>query len=298
MWRQRLVNSLDSHAVSKSALDQFRSWRMKRHLAVGPRETTFGFQFYGPMFMADGSYEPHETRVVSKLLETSASFLNVGANLGYYCCLAMHKGVRSVALEPDPGNAQYLLRNLAENGWTEDCQVFLGAAGEESGVAELYGSGMGASLDADWAGRHQPASLLVPRYRLDDLLNPTRFSHPLLILIDVEGAELSVLRGMDSYLDFAPAPIWIVEISLGEHPVVDENKERRCRATFDTFFSRGYECFVISDHLHPLSRNSLAIELTRARPFGPARNFLFSKDMRPLENLVSRSTRWPAEDAP
>src|SRR5262245_56723365 len=52
-----------------------------------------------------GRYEPQETALVQAILKPGMSFVDVGANWGYFTLLAAHKvGVkgRVVSLEPDP----------------------------------------------------------------------------------------------------------------------------------------------------------------------------------------------------
>ena len=54
--------------------------------------TPWGFSFSGHDAMADGSFEPDETKVVRKLLTDVDVLVNVGANVGYYCCHALSMG--------------------------------------------------------------------------------------------------------------------------------------------------------------------------------------------------------------
>ena len=50
------------------------------------RKTQWGFSFSGHDSMANGSFEPDETKIVRRLLADVDVLVNVGANVGYYCC--------------------------------------------------------------------------------------------------------------------------------------------------------------------------------------------------------------------
>jgi len=49
-------------------------------------KTPCGFTLAGHPAMAAGSFEPEETRLVRELLSQVDVLVNVGANVGYYCC--------------------------------------------------------------------------------------------------------------------------------------------------------------------------------------------------------------------
>jgi FkbM family methyltransferase len=68
--------------------------------------------------------------------------VNVGANIGYYVCLARWYGKHVVAFEPIGANMRFLLRNLMLNGWS-DVGVFAIALGDRPGIAEIYGGVLG-----------------------------------------------------------------------------------------------------------------------------------------------------------
>ena len=162
------------------------------------------------------------------------------------------------------------------------CRVYLAAAGSQDGCAELFGSGMGASLDPEWAHRHQPPSLLVPLYRVDSVVDVAALSQPLVIVVDVEGTELDVLMGMPEFLDSEPAPVWVVEIAFYTHRAFDAVTQSRCLATFDLFFDRGYQCLGIAQDMPRITAHDVRQASKRAEAFGEVRNFIFFKGDHPL----------------
>jgi hypothetical protein len=105
------------------------------------RPTPWGFSIAGHDAMADGSFEPEETTVVRKLLEDVDVMLNVGANVGYYCCHALSMGKPVIAVEPNTRNLHYLLKNIKINGWEKQAEVIPVAIGSEADILQMWGGG-------------------------------------------------------------------------------------------------------------------------------------------------------------
>lgn len=196
---------------------QLRRRKARRHLKRPAVETPYGFRFLGPRVMQSGTFEAEEARLLQALLRGADLFVNVGANYGYYVCMARQMGVQSVAVEPVPVNLETLKRNIAENGWTDGITVHGVACGETEGEAEIFGEGTGASFVAGWA--RNPAALhhLVPVRRLDALVPPESLGKATVLLIDVEGFELEVLRGATGILSAGAKPVIMLESGLTDH---------------------------------------------------------------------------------
>jgi hypothetical protein len=52
--------------------------------------TSLGFKFIGNKSMMNSLFEPCETEIVKKIFPKVNLFINVGANIGYYVCLALY----------------------------------------------------------------------------------------------------------------------------------------------------------------------------------------------------------------
>ena len=104
-------------------------------------KTPWGFVFAGHSAMAAGTFEPSETQLVRELLQEVDILVNVGANVGYYCCHALSMGKAVIAVEPIARNLHYLLRNIHENGWSAQAEVFPVALGEEASILKMWGGG-------------------------------------------------------------------------------------------------------------------------------------------------------------
>ena len=83
-----------------------------------PVESPWGFKLAGNANMSSGSFEVEETTFVRSVLKEVDLFVNVGANVGYYCCHALSMEKPIIAFEPIQRNVNYLLKNMKANGWS------------------------------------------------------------------------------------------------------------------------------------------------------------------------------------
>lgn len=228
---------------SKLAI-QRRFIRQSRKQFEVPQDTPMGFKLAGNKAMQAGEFEPEETRIVKQVLGHVEIVINVGANIGYYCCLALAREKYVVAFEPMVQNLHYLLRNIKANHWESKIEIFPLALSEKVGVLEIYGGGTGASLVKGWAGTPAHHVTLVPSTTLDVALG-TRFSgKPCLMLVDIEGAEQSMLEGASFFLGMSPKPVWLVEVSISEHQPSGIKINPNLLSTFDVFWNHGYEAWT------------------------------------------------------
>jgi FkbM family methyltransferase len=216
----------------------YRDVRDRRTFArQSPHPTAYGVRLMGHAGMEAGVFEREETDLARRLLQESDVFVDVGANIGLYTCLARAAHRTVIAVEPLPRNLEYLYANLRANGF-EDVEVFPVGLAQAAGLATLFGGSTGASLIRGWADAPAPLQRTIPLSTLDTLLGDRFAGQRLLIKIDVEGAELGVLRGAARTLSRVPAPAWMVEISRGElHP---DGVNADLHAVFQLFDEAGY----------------------------------------------------------
>ena len=122
-------------------------------------------------------------------------FLDVGANVGTYTVLA--SGVcraTTYAFEPDPVTVAGLRRNIEVNQLDERVQLYNCALGACSGEAEF-------TVGLDTLNRFACAGDASTRtVRMETLDNVVGNAQPVMMKVDVEGAELDVLSGADRVL--------------------------------------------------------------------------------------------------
>lgn len=248
-----------------------RSRREQRSQMVAT--TPEGFRFVGSKTMQDGTFEPQETAFIVRRMARADVFVDVGANAGYFTCLARQRGKRAIAVEPAEQNLELLFRNLRANGWT-DVEVFPVGLAEHPGLGVLYGDGTGASLVRRWAGMSEAWQRTIPLSTLDVLLSGRFAGDQLLIKVDVEGAEHPVLSGAVQTLAREPAPIWLVEVCFTEN--FTDGINPRFRDTFDLFWSHGYAATSL-DADRPVHPEDVARWLeTGRRDFGYV-SYVFEK---------------------
>jgi FkbM family methyltransferase len=169
---------------------------------------------YPDINMAVGLYELDTARLIHRLLKSGSWFVDVGANLGYFTLLAAKwtsPAGRVDAFEPDPINRQRLEQHLHENALGDRVRIYPIAASSQAGEVQLIhpqtaGTNHGmASFYKSLTGEGE--TFTVPTARLDQVLDGV----PDLIKIDVEGAELSVIEGLQKILSGATPPKLIIE---------------------------------------------------------------------------------------
>lgn len=145
-----------------------------------------------------------ERAVIEDLLESLCSddiFYDVGANVGMYTCFAASKltsGI-TVAFEPEPENIAQLEENLSLNALNAETIEL--ALSDTNGTAKLALSG-----EEVGEGEHKIAtkdvqnSIEIETARGDSVIKERGLPTPTVVKIDVEGAELSVLRGLSDTL--------------------------------------------------------------------------------------------------
>lgn len=204
------------------------------------RETVYGFKLAGDARMASADFESNEASAFLGLLESCDAVLDIGANIGFYSCLAASRGKHVIAFEPSRRNLDFLYRNLWENRLTR-VEVLPIGLGKECGLNRMYGFGGISSFVAGWAQAETSKYSLAPIGTLDAVAARRFQGKKLLIKMDVEGFELDVLAGAAETLGLEPKPTWMVEILLRDG-VIPGGTNPRFQETFETFWKHGYGC--------------------------------------------------------
>ena len=147
-----------------------------------------------------GVLEVPVQEALRRTLPTGGVLYDVGANVGFFSMLAARivgQNGRVYAFEPAPRNAEAIRRGAAANEFA-NIEVIERAAFEHSGSGRLQ-----LVEDLSWskledAGPHELTETVVEveLVAVDDLVGRGELRAPDVVKIDVEGAELEVLRGM------------------------------------------------------------------------------------------------------
>jgi len=218
----------------------------RRHLKRVSVNTPFGFKFFGPSAMQNGNFEITETKILIKLFSQADVFVNVGANFGYYICIARNMGLRSIAIEPVPINQRILKQNIIENNWDQNVILHPIACGNSDGNITIYGEGTGASIIPGWAQNPSTLKHVVPMKKLDNILSNEKVTSKSVILIDVEGFEFDVLLGAENILRSQDKPVIMLESGLTDHRS-EGDLNLKFIEIFKFIIKNGYRVFSVED---------------------------------------------------
>jgi len=147
---------------------------------------------------------------------------DVGANIGMISCLVAasgrERGVVVHSIEPEDRNAAALRRNSQLNALT-NLQVHELALGDESGTAELHVSGeAGEGTHSIIEGGSPDSHPITIQIASGEDFMGRDAPPPDVVKIDVEGFEMSVLKGLAPALDAGTVRDLFIEI----HPTLLE----------------------------------------------------------------------------
>jgi FkbM family methyltransferase len=158
-----------------------------------------------------GTHEEAVQQAVADILKPGATFWDIGAHIGFFSLLASRlvgDAGRVHAFEPMTENRKRLLAAVELNQGN-NLTVHAVAVAGASGEAVLHAH-LSTTMWTLVPKREETAGITVPCSTLDEMAQS--LASPDLIKIDVEGAEVSVLRGGSEFLQRARPPL-IVEFS-------------------------------------------------------------------------------------
>lgn len=238
------------------------------------KKTVWGFTLAGHDAMAAGTFEPEETAWVRKLLLEVDIMVNVGANVGYYCCHALSMGKPVIAVEPIARNLHYLLTNIRNNGWSQQAEVFPVALSAAPDILQMWGGGTGASLVKGWASIPESYVTHVPILTLDRVTGDSIKGKRTLILVDVEGAELMMLHGATQTLKNDIKPIWVMEITNTANQPAGTIVNSNFTKIFEMFFEHGYRVVTADSKEQEITQRDIDEVMAGTKQL-EAHNFIF-----------------------
>mgnify|MGYP000344834382 CR=1 FL=1 len=155
-------------------------------------------------------FEPLTREFLVKNAEENDVFLDVGAHIGIYTVRLAEIVRRVIALEPEPRNYRFLLRNVIINGVNDRVVVLPIAASDRDGYAYL------CIKRSSGAHSLEEAKSCVKRVKviimnIDTLLRILNVDRVDMVKIDVEGHEDKVVKGMTNLLDRNPPRVIVLE---------------------------------------------------------------------------------------
>jgi FkbM family methyltransferase len=160
-------------------------------------------------------WDQDTTEFILQNLSSGKVFLDIGANVGYFVLLAAQRvgpEGRVLCVEPNPSVASQLCQNVRQSGLS-NVTVVRAACSDTVGPRVLHLSGNSNSGKSSLSGENVDGvgCLRVDCVTTDQLVEDHGLSRVDLVKIDVEGAELDVLRGMANVL-FCMQPKLVLEL--------------------------------------------------------------------------------------
>ncbi len=184
---------------------------------------TFRTQVHGLSFLCSddgavgrvvkkGEYELPEVRCLALMTRPGYTFVDAGANVGYFTLLAaklVGSTGRVEAFEPDPFNQELLTTNVQENGFSQ-VTIHRCALGLKNGERFLYRSHDNVGDHRTWNdGKEIRPTVPVKVQSLDETFPD--LSRVDVMKVDVQGDEMNVLRGGQGLIRQSPGMILTIE---------------------------------------------------------------------------------------
>ncbi|MEU6000528.1 FkbM family methyltransferase [Streptomyces sp. NPDC047197] len=191
-----------------------------------------------------GAWEPHMTRWLQSRLGAGDTFVDVGANIGYFAVLGSRLVGRAgqvVAIEASPAFHNRVLQHVRMNGCDNVRTVNAAVSDSHRTLTFVLASSnnMGANSIVPYDGPAE-SSFDMAAKPLPELLDEEELTRARVIKIDVEGAEGGVIRGLAPALGRLRPDVEIaVEVTpermaqLGDS--IDELMETMARHGFRTY---------------------------------------------------------------
>ncbi len=208
-----------------------RAWnRVLMHLAPRQQATTY----FGAIMQCDvhdmiqatiihfGAWEPEVSRHLASVIRPGDTVVDVGANIGYYSLLfakAVGPDGRVVAIEALPKLGRAVEEHAVQNG-IRNIRVANVAASSDVGQVAIYEAPpTNIGMTTTRSDRGFPAAGVVPALPLAQILTAEELDEVSLIKIDIEGAEVPVVRCLlDDWQRFPRLRSLVVEASTADNP--------------------------------------------------------------------------------
>jgi FkbM family methyltransferase len=196
---------------------------------------------FGNALVSEIGYEPDLANAIRHLLQEGDTFIDVGANEGYFSILSsklVGGSGKVVCIEPQSRLQSVIVRNMAENN-AYNITLFQLAISDHVGVATLS---LAPDMNTGASGlfrmtRYRVPTELVPQTTLSRLLSILNVGDVKLMKIDVEGLEYEAVLGSKELFSSGK----IRHIALELHPTLLGARGKSGDDILDFLASVGYE---------------------------------------------------------
>lgn len=216
----------------------------------------------------NNTYEPEELNFISNFLKPGSTFVDVGANIGWFSLHAAQtvgKTGRVIAIEPRQATMQLLERSVEANRYRSFVELYNCALGDKETCSRIAWAENGGNAGGTWlmVEPNIERELEVkghcfqetPVVMLDAIVQNRRID---LIKIDIEGVEPLAMKGATKILTEVK-PVILSEVNA---PLLNLLSHLSAADYIDWYRQFGYKAFL-------LGQNG---ELTQEIPLGVAPN--------------------------
>jgi FkbM family methyltransferase len=187
---------LHNFVVACRKLVQKQDMTIQQGLGAGqkfqPGESNFGY--------VTGTSEPDTQNTMKARIKPGDCFWDIGCNVGFLTVIGARlvgEAGQVYAFDPVPRHAELARHNVESNGLSQ-VKVFQKALAAANGTVKFAVAAIPAqsTLTADGFAREGATVIEVETVTVDGLIRDQGMRSPAVVKIDVEGAEMDVLRGM------------------------------------------------------------------------------------------------------
>ena len=199
------------------------------------------------MDRALGVYEYWKTKLFLNVIKEGMTIIDIGVNKGYFSLLfakLMNDKGKVLSFEPEPNNCFWFRKSIQANGYS--CiKLFQYALSDREGSVNLYRgkkSGWGSLFLSSYT---EEKTITAKTRKLDNVLKDEGMNKVDIIKIDVQGADLLVLKGAERTLKRQNIKL-VMDVDIKS---LTERKQ-----LFDFLESRGFKIFGIGKELTPIEK--------------------------------------------
>ena len=186
-------------------------------------------------------YEPQVTSLFKSIIKKNMAVIDVGANLGYYTLLAaklVGKNGKVISFEPDPLAFKGLKKNVQMNK-CNNVEIFNLAVSDKNEKRAFNSDidGLGGSAFLYEYNIQTKNNIIVDAISLSSFLH----DKPDIVKIDVEGAEVEVIKGLGRLLDED------IKIICEVHPNLLSSMGYKVSEIEEILYKHNFMIYVIKD---------------------------------------------------
>jgi FkbM family methyltransferase len=199
-----------------------------------------------------GVWEPAISTFVSRRLRAGDTFIDIGANIGYFTLLAsslVGPTGSVVGIEASPTIFEALRANVELNGATNVRLVNMAAMGGPGEVGVFHGPAGNIGLTTIIEARGYPHEASVRGDALAAIASPAEIASARIIKIDVEGNEPDVVAGLEPVLSTTRPDLEIVLEVSAEADLLKRGHSQA--AMLEPFEQAGFRAYVVDNRYEP-----------------------------------------------